>query len=288
MQFAVDHAVVNVLDRMDDAVTRFAALGFTVTERGYHSLGSINHLMMFGDDYLELVGIERGAAKVRREVADSPLGLSGLVFKTDDARRLHKGLVASGIPALQPTDFDRPVEFDGRPDLATFTTVRIDPGWIAGGRVYFCQHKTPHLVWQPAWQTHANGAAALAGLTVVVPDPRAESRRYEQLLGGTTTGRNDEKRLDLADFRLTLLTADRYHDRYGAFGCSASLGGETPGGAKRDAYMGSLAIRTTSIDQLRHGLDAAGGERRVQWRDDVSRITVAAASAFDCVIDFVA
>jgi hypothetical protein len=89
---AVDHAVVNVLQQMDAAVPRFRALGFTLTERGYHSLGSINHLMMFGDDYLELVGIEAGAKTVRREVADGPRGLNGLVFRTDAARRLHDEL----------------------------------------------------------------------------------------------------------------------------------------------------------------------------------------------------
>ena len=298
MPSTVDHAVINVLDRMDDAVARFAALGFTITARGYHSLGSINHLMMFEHDYLELVGIERGATRIRREVADSPLGLNGLVFKTDDARRLHDELLASGVPALDAVDFDRPVQFENRTERAAFTTIRIDPGWIAGGRIYFCEHKTPHLVWQPGWQTHANGSFALAGFTIVVPDPAAEGRRYERLLGCASSSLDsDATALDLAGFRLTLCTAARYRARYGEFGCADSIADlpaqGAPSAAKRIAYMGSLAIRTRSMASVRRCLDGSashesGSGTAVRWRDDDARITVAAGSAFDCAIDFVA
>lgn len=74
MAVRVDHAVINVLTGMDAAVERFGALGFAPTARRHHSLGSINHLMMFEGDYLELVGIEAGATKVRQEVASAPIG----------------------------------------------------------------------------------------------------------------------------------------------------------------------------------------------------------------------
>ena len=53
----LDHAVINVHFGMDRAEPLFQTLGFTLTPRGYHSLGSINHLMMFGTDYLELIGL---------------------------------------------------------------------------------------------------------------------------------------------------------------------------------------------------------------------------------------
>ena len=50
-----DHAVVNVRDGMDDAVRRWQQFGFTLTPRGFHSAGSINHLIMLGSDYIELL-----------------------------------------------------------------------------------------------------------------------------------------------------------------------------------------------------------------------------------------
>ena len=48
----LDHTVINVQFDMDRAEGLFRDLGFTLTPRGYHSLGSIKHLMMFGTDYL--------------------------------------------------------------------------------------------------------------------------------------------------------------------------------------------------------------------------------------------
>ena len=48
----LDHVVINARDDMDRAADVYRRLGFTLTERGYHSLGSMNHLAMFGTDYL--------------------------------------------------------------------------------------------------------------------------------------------------------------------------------------------------------------------------------------------
>jgi hypothetical protein len=307
---AVDHVVVNVLEDMDAAVARFRALGFTLTERGYHSLGSINHLMVFGADYLELVGIEPGAQPVRREVADSPIGLNGLVFRTDDAGRLYEQLSARRLPVLPPVDFDRPVEIDGRVERAAFRTVRVDPGWGGGGRIYFCEHRTPELVWRPQWQHHANGASGLAGLTIVTPAPEAEASRLAALLGVDAAPASDddaapasdddvapesageaappsagEASVTLGEVRLAWCTAERYRARFGAFGCSSSRQGE-PGEAVRDTYMAALAIRTGSLDRLRACLRRAEASA-LQWDDAADAVTVAAASAYDCPIEFI-
>ncbi|MBT7732591.1 MAG: VOC family protein, partial [Rhodospirillaceae bacterium] len=56
----LDHVVINVRADMDVAEATFRDLDFTVTPRGYHTLGSINHLMIFETDYLELIGIPEG------------------------------------------------------------------------------------------------------------------------------------------------------------------------------------------------------------------------------------
>lgn len=57
MPAILDHIVIYVRFDIEMAEARFSELGFTQTPRGYHSLGSCNHLMMFGNDYLELVGV---------------------------------------------------------------------------------------------------------------------------------------------------------------------------------------------------------------------------------------
>ena len=46
----LDHIVIDVRDRIDEAALRFGALGFQLTPRGYHSLGSSNHLAIFATD----------------------------------------------------------------------------------------------------------------------------------------------------------------------------------------------------------------------------------------------
>ena len=286
MSSAVDHAVVNVLYEMDDAIERFRSMGFTLTARGYHSLGSINHLMMFGRDYLELVGIERGVGKVRQEIAESPPGLNGLVFKADDAAHLHDVMQGRGIPVLPPVDFDRPVELDGRTETAAFRTFRIDPAWLAGGRVYFCEHKTPQLVWQPQWQRHDNAAAALAGFSFVVAEPADEAARMASLLDlHAQAAEGGDARLDVGSFRIVWCTADSYRHRYGSFGCRDSQL-DPPRSTSRTARMGALAIRTGSLDRLRECLRRPAA-KDIDWRDVGDRVTVSAASAYGCAIEFV-
>ena len=51
----LDHLVINIKDEMDEAYKLFSQLGFSLTPRGFHSLGSINHSMMFTNDYLEII-----------------------------------------------------------------------------------------------------------------------------------------------------------------------------------------------------------------------------------------
>ncbi len=47
MILPLDHLVINSHFALDDSAKLFADLGFHLTPRGYHSLGSINHLIMF-------------------------------------------------------------------------------------------------------------------------------------------------------------------------------------------------------------------------------------------------
>ena len=81
----LDHVVINARDDMDRAADIYRRLGFTLTERGYHSLGSINHLAMFGTDYLELIAVPKGATTGRMDLLTFPFGLNGLVFGSEDS-----------------------------------------------------------------------------------------------------------------------------------------------------------------------------------------------------------
>lgn len=253
-----DHSVVNVLYEMDAAVERFRSLGFTVTPRGHHSLGSINHLMVFEQDYLELVGVERGANPVRREVADGPAGLNGLVFRTPDADECHAALRERGIDSEPPLAFSRPVDIDGHEEVAAFRTVRLKPGVVSGGRVYFCQHLTPQLVWRSEWQSHANGVDRISESSIVVPDPEREAATYARMFGLPPQRIHaDEHAVTAQWLTMRFTTQDRHRRRFG------ELAGPAPA---RGSYMAALVMHTRSMGQVREcvrGVAAESGDGTV-------------------------
>src|SRR5215475_4546048 len=104
----LDHVVVNVRHRLDEGAEAYRRLGFTLTPRGYHTLGSMNHLAMFGTEYLELIAAPAGETR-RQEILTSPAGLNGLVFGTDDSDATYAALHEAGVPIDPPRQFSRPV-----------------------------------------------------------------------------------------------------------------------------------------------------------------------------------
>ena len=184
--FTLDHTVINVRFAMDRAAAIFEALGFTLTARGYHSLGSINHLMMFGTDYLELLGLPDPESAERPELSGAPVGLNGLVFKSADVDRTFEHLGALEIAGEPPKAFSRPVELADGPRDAKFRTVAVRPGTFPAGRVYFCEHGTPELVWRPEWQSHANGARRITEMVTVAAAPGEEARKFARLTGSAS------------------------------------------------------------------------------------------------------
>ena len=73
---AIDHLVLDVGEDLDAAASTYGALGFDLTGRGHHTLGSSNHLAMFTTNYLELLSPGRPGGTIRQELADFPPGKS--------------------------------------------------------------------------------------------------------------------------------------------------------------------------------------------------------------------
>ncbi len=197
----LDHVVVNTLRGMDATAQLFAALGFTLTPLGRHSLGSINHLMMTPGPYLELVGVPESGLQ-RQEVLDSPFGLNGLVLRSDDAEATRDRLLQAGLFANPVSTFSRPVTIEGAEQQARFRTVRLAPDFTAAGRVYFCEHLTRHYVWRPEWLTHPNTFSDIAEMVVSATDPGAEARRYALACGATAADDGDAAHVRLGPFTI--------------------------------------------------------------------------------------
>ncbi len=122
----LDHVVVNVRDRIDEGLETWRRLGFTMTPRGYHTLGSMNHLAILGSEYLELIAAAPGETR-RPEIFAAPFGLNGLVFGTENSASVYAALHDAGVPVERPLEFSRPVELAESLRDATFRTVHITP-----------------------------------------------------------------------------------------------------------------------------------------------------------------
>lgn len=177
MTLKLDHLVINSHFALDDCAKWFRALGFTLTPRGYHSLGSINHLIMFSDHYLELIGLPVGGEKLRQELLNNSPGIDGLVFASDSAQATASTLHAAGLQAQPVQHFSREVVIGDERGEARFSTVRLVPGSFSAGRVYFCQHHTPEWVWREEWIQ----PGGISGLTVVAQDVSDTRQHYAQL-----------------------------------------------------------------------------------------------------------
>jgi catechol 2,3-dioxygenase-like lactoylglutathione lyase family enzyme len=173
----LDHVVVVVRD-LAKAADAWRGLGFTVSDRGTHSahMGTGNHTLMLGEDYLELLGVltptERNAPT--RALLEQREGIERLAFTTSDAGRGVAALQARDIASEGPIAFSRPVELpDGSMSEARFETFLWPRDERPGGvRLFACQHFTRETVWLPH-------------LEMLSADPKAAAEHMCRLTGET-------------------------------------------------------------------------------------------------------
>ena len=279
----LDHAVVNTQYALDRAQTAFEALGFHLTDRGYHSLGSINHLMMFATDYLELIGLPDKPAHAgdplptRAGVSDAPLGINGLVFKTDSADASYEHLQEIGMAGDPPKSFSRPVALAGDTQIrdASFRTVHVRSDCFPAGRVYFCEHYTPELVWRSEWQSHANTAHSIAAIVLVAQEARQQASAFATLLGSTVESvSDDEIQIKCDGFVINVMTPSVYAKQYGSM---------TQDRNREGSFFGALKIRTADQSAIRRTAGEFGYPIHVSSADH----TLLLQQEFNTLLEFV-
>jgi catechol 2,3-dioxygenase-like lactoylglutathione lyase family enzyme len=273
----IDHVVVNVADQLDQALAQYRRLGFLLTPRGHHSLGSSNHLAIFGTDYLELIGYEpHNAGRAAASWGSLP-GLSGLVFKTADADALYADLAQRGVrlDGEAPQAFFRPVELpDGSVRDARFRIVRLDPAALPNGRIFFCQHLDPDLVWRSAWQRHPNGVSGIVQTVIEARDPAASIRLLERTFGAAATSEIDGGwRLSAGGASIDYLRPEAVRARFG------EAAETSPNGADRKV---ALTLRTDSLARARAALQDGG----IAFGDEAGRLIVPASQACGVALAF--
>jgi hypothetical protein len=273
----LDHVVINARDDMDRAADIYRRLGFTLTERGYHSLGSMNHLAMFGTDYLELIALPKGATTGRLDLLEFSFGLNGLVFGSEDSAVTYEELTAAGVPVDPPVEFTRPVKHSGGQGDARFRTVRMKAGVVPYGRVYWCHHFTRDLVWRDEWRHHANGTVAVARAIIVEPEPAKAGELYAAMFGADAVRpmRDGGRAVVVGNSRFEIVTEQTLKHEFGRAG---------PDADGRPAYMAGLTFRTTSVEKAAKAVEA--GKIMGATRHG-GRLIVPASQAMNAVLEWV-
>ncbi len=180
----IDHVVVVVHD-LDVARDTFARMGFTVTPRGVHTVGSRNHCVMLGRDYIELLASPEENPHPSRQYytdfARAGEGLAAIALASRNAKGAYTELLWAGFGPTDPLELARPVELPGGTRDARFRITQLAPGATPGGRVFVCEHLTRDLVWRPEHQRHANGATELAAIAILCDDVAQAAKPYERL-----------------------------------------------------------------------------------------------------------
>lgn len=230
MSRAIDHIVLPVAD-LDGAAATLGRLGFTVTPRADHPWGTANRLVQFDGVFLEYLAIADPAAfppassgaafdfaRFNRDWLDRfGEGASMLVLTSTDAGADRAAFLKAGLHVHDPFSFERTATLPGG-DTATvaFSLTFVSDPALPDIGFFTCRHHNPEHFWKPQFQTHANGAADLAGLVVVAENPADHQILFSGFIGERDI-RSTGLGIDIAAGRHTVsvMTPVAYRQRYG-------------------------------------------------------------------------
>ena len=181
MARGLDH-IVHAVHDLDATAAAYQRLGFTVGARNRHPWGTHNRLIQFPGFFIELLtmvepdklgsdDLSRLFGAPSRDFLAHHEGFWALLLESRDAAGDATQFRDAGIAASPAVRFER----EGRrPDG---TTVRVafslafarDAKAEAGFAV--CQQHFPESFWNPAFQSHPNGASGVAGVVMVAENP---------------------------------------------------------------------------------------------------------------------
>jgi hypothetical protein len=281
----IDHLVLCVRD-LEAARAAYARMGFTLTPPALHPWGTANRLVQLQGNFIELLTVAdpvRMAPPKQGEFAFGPFnkaflekreGFSMLVFASDDARRDQAEFAKSGLQTYAPFDFSRQAKLPGGEEVTVgFTLSFVTDNRMPDAGFFVCQQHAPQHFWKPEYQSHANGAVAVAEAIMVADEPDSLGGLFAGLQGNDAVSRTDGAlSVETARGRVVVLDRRRATER---FGDALPRGPATPHFvAYRVAVKDAAAARTV--------LDAAG----VPFRAIQDTLQIAAPDAFGTVIEF--
>jgi hypothetical protein len=174
-----------------------------------HLTGTGNVTAMFSRGYIEAL-FKTADTAFARELETGIARYSGVhiaAFAVTDAAAAHRRLAGGGFRMRPLAEMQRPVETGSGTGTAGFTLARVEPGEMPEGRIQMLTHRTEHLVWQPRWLTHPNGALGLLSLVVAVSNVEEAAQRFARFTARPARPSSEGRTIELDRGRLHLVTA---------------------------------------------------------------------------------
>lgn len=213
----IDHPLVAVRD-MDKACEDFARLGFFINPRHHHPWGTDNHLLMFPENFIEVISIydatkldqknDNGFAFGRfiSNSLERKEGIALVALHSEDARHDHQLMEQGNVENQGLVDFRRIAHRpDGSEEEAVVSLVMLINFEYPAISHFFCHQHKPHLVWVEDWMKHPNGATGITKVSYVAESPADLLPRFMGIYGEhAVTLKSDilEVKTDRGDFEI--------------------------------------------------------------------------------------
>ncbi|MGW1741380.1 VOC family protein [Nocardia sp. NPDC001965] len=248
---------------LDGLTRRFESFGFTSSPRSRHLLSerpgeppvygcTANQCILFGDSYIELLGIVDDSAPDPWHTARMGEGFRLINFETDDAAAAYERLNGSLPLGSGVLDLEREVDTEDGTRTVRARAVHLDPRSTPEGFVGIAQHLTRQYVHQPRYLEHANGARGLGSVLMVAADSDFEAilDRYALLLGAEPGREGPGAVLESGGARLVIVRASD---------AERVLPGEpVPGGS----YPAAMTIVVDDLGRARRAVESGSVETR--------------------------
>jgi len=182
----LDHVIIAVRD-LERARMGWTRLGFNLTPRGRHlGQGTANYCIMFGRDYLELLGFVEPDEHAHRLEAfltrrEGPMAVAFAPEGSPEAAAA--ALAALGLHPSEPRALGRQLELPEGTVVPRFSLMTLPPDETPALDCFLCAHLTPELVRRPEWLAHPNGALGVNSVHLLVEDTAPLLPAYDRLFG---------------------------------------------------------------------------------------------------------
>jgi hypothetical protein len=256
VQFGIDHPVVTVRD-LAKTREQFKRLGFEPNPVGYHPWGTSLSLLMFRDNFIELISVHDpskfgtnsvGGFCYGRNVGsflERAEGLGLVALHSKDGKGDHAMLVRRGLASQGQIDFRREMKKpDGSPDVAIVSLGLFLNGEQRDVSQFICHQHRPELIWVREWQNHPNGVNAVTRVTYLAESPSELKSRFVAFYGEERVQScSDELVADSGCGTFRVVTSARAHLLYDAAELPDWRGDDQPHGI-------ALTVATPRFEEL--------------------------------------